>query len=58
MKEHGNYKYFVYIHKIHGSYNYAIGARTDVRENSGKLPIDMLKATASDASRGTSMMLL
>ena len=34
-----------------------IGARTDVRENSGKLPIDMLKATASGASRGTLLLL-
>lgn len=27
------------------------GARADIRENSGRLPIDLLKATASDASR-------
>ena len=27
------------------------GARTDIRENSGRLPIDMLKLTASEDSR-------
>ena len=30
---------------------------TDIRENSGRLAIDMLKATASGASRGTARLL-
>jgi len=29
------------------------GARTDIRENSGRLAIDMLKPTASEDSRRT-----